>query len=107
MYGYDPSKTLNREQQEICCQVKERLRAKAIFNWHLVSYIIGNGLLLMIYLFTCLPVGGFYYPWFIWPFLGWSVGLALHFAKVYLGQFSLSERHRLVEAELRKMDFNS
>jgi nitroreductase len=48
------------------------------FRIHLTSYIAVQTLLLAVW---ALSGGG--YPWFIFPLLGWGIGLAIHYAASY------------------------
>jgi hypothetical protein len=62
------------------------------FRSHALTYVIVNAFLWAIWFFSSSnPVdfdGGNirwgHYPWPIWPTLGWGVGLAFHFAGVYI-----------------------
>ena len=54
-----------------------RQNRKFGFQWHLWSYIITNGILLLINIFTPGPW------WFQWSVIGWGIGLACHFKAVY------------------------
>ena len=47
------------------------------FHWHLWSYFITCGLLLLI---NSLAPGPW---WFQWPVIGWGIGLFFHFQSVY------------------------
>jgi hypothetical protein len=47
------------------------------FHWHLWSYLITCGLLLLINRLTPGPW------WFQWPVIGWGIGLLFHFQSVY------------------------
>ena len=47
---------------------------RASFMPHLYSYSGVNGMLFCIWLLT--TPGG--YPWFVWPMLGWGLGLYFH-----------------------------
>ena len=47
------------------------------FHWHLWSYIVTNGVLLLINILTPGPW------WFQWSVIGWGIGLACHFQRVY------------------------
>lgn len=99
MYNnYDPN---NLEYQEVYRQAERRVKAKMEFYSHLTAYIIVNGFLIVIYLFT--TPGG--YPWFIWPMFGWGIGLAFHFASVFgFGKANSPDvRRRMIEEEMRKM----
>lgn len=52
------------------------------FTWHFGSYAIVMAGFLGIYLMT--DPGG--YPWFMWPAMGWGIGLAIHLWTTLLGQ---------------------
>jgi len=47
------------------------------FHWHLWSYIVTNGVLLLVNILTPGPW------WFQWSVIGWGIGLAFHFQSVY------------------------
>lgn len=53
-------------------------RHRADFHNHLRSYIIVNGVLVMINLLT-----GRGYLWAIWPIMGWGIGLLFHASDTY------------------------
>jgi hypothetical protein len=77
-------------------EVEERRLAKRRDNWrgflsHLGPYLIVNAMLVGIYLLT--DPGG--YPWFIWPALGWGVGVAFHLMSLMLDEMrNLSDKWR-------------
>jgi len=99
MYNnYDPNNVAYHDAYK---QAEQRVQAKMGFYGHLTAYILVNGLLIAIYLFT--TAGG--YPWFIWPMLGWGIGLAFHFAGVFgFGSSNSAEvRRRMIEEEMRRM----
>lgn len=52
------------------------------FRTHATVFAAVNLLLFTIWLTTWLLAGGTSYPWFLWPLLGWGVGLAAHYAAV-------------------------
>ncbi len=81
---------------------QRRVQAKLDFYRHLVSYVVVNGLLVGIYLFTCLAVGGLYYPWFIWPMAGWGIGLVFHFLNTFVFNDGVTTQ-RMIEEEMRRM----
>lgn len=51
----------------------ERIEERRAFQWHLLSYVVVNAALVLIWLLT-----GADYFWPIWPMLGWGIGLAWH-----------------------------
>ena len=70
-------------KEEIAVQSKEktekewRQNRKFGFHWHLWSYIVTNGVLLLINILTPGPW------WFQWSVIGWGIGLVFHFQSVY------------------------
>jgi hypothetical protein len=50
-----------------------RVRAKREFYMHASTYLIINLALAGIWLLT-----GSSYPWFLWPMIGWGVGVLFH-----------------------------
>lgn len=59
--------------------------SKRTFHHHLNAYIITNLALLAVNLVT-MPNQ----LWFIWPLLGWGVGLLIHWMRVYTGETAKS-----------------
>lgn|SRR5690242_14594341 len=86
-------------------QASHRVKAKMGFYGHLASYVIVNGMLIGIYILTAIAAGHFYYPWFVWPMLGWGIGLAFHFLGtfVFSAADSPANRQRMIEEEMRRM----
>lgn len=75
------------EQEEQ--RTKRRRRRKQLdhasrkgFRIHVAVYVATNLLLVMIWASTAIFGGAFIYPWFIYPLLGWGIGLAAHYAAV-------------------------
>ncbi|HTL08005.1 MAG TPA: 2TM domain-containing protein [Chitinophagaceae bacterium] len=58
----------------------QEAKARADFKTHLAAYLIINGLLWLIWLFTSRDNA---YPWPIWPTCGWGVGLIFNYLAVY------------------------
>ena len=63
------------------------------FYQHLVTYIVINAFFIVINRLTCPG-----YNWFVWPLLGWGIGLVLHGLTV-LGWFwgKSSEERKIKE----------
>ena len=80
-----PKETLTTEEQ---IQRRARLRAAAEvgFYAHLQSYLGVIAFLALINVFTT------WYPWFIWPALGWGLGLFFHYMGVF-GSRQLKEKY--------------
>jgi len=82
--------------QESRQTARKKAKAKVEFRIHLINYVAVNSLLAIINL-TLTPG----YIWFIWPLLGWGIGIILHALSVYFfGTSSIKER--MIEAEMRK-----
>jgi hypothetical protein len=75
---------------------KRRVRARTGFLSHMLAYVIVNTGLILIWRFS-----GASYPWFIWPLLGWGVGLVSHAVALAFGPGSLHEEHA-IERELER-----
>jgi signal transduction histidine kinase len=86
-----------RSESEALARARRRAAAEAGFYGHLLHYLGWITLLALINLFTSS------YPWFIWPALGWGIGVFSHYMAVF-GSRMLKERYfdRAVERELRR-----
>jgi len=76
---------------------------RASFKSHLLSYLIVNAFFWVLWYFT----GGRvrdeeFFPWPLWPMLGWGIGLAFHYAEAYVFPKSNS-----VEREYQKLKNNN
>ncbi len=99
---YNSNSNFDPQYQDAYKRAERRVQAKLGFYWHLSSYVIVNGVLIIIYLLT----GGLsVYPWFVWPMFGWGIGLLFHFLGVFVFSSSGSEdaRRRMIEEEMRRM----
>ena len=54
-------------------EAKKRVEEIKGFYSHLISYIVVNAVLVVINLLTSPE-----YLWFIWPMIGWGLGLVIH-----------------------------
>lgn len=55
----------------------KRLKAKREFRSHLVSYTLVNLGLVGIWLVTAINTGA-WFPWFVFPVIGWGIGIGFH-----------------------------
>jgi signal transduction histidine kinase len=85
------------EEEVVLRQAKKRAAAEVGFHAHLMSYLGVIAFLALINLFTTR------YPWFIWPTLGWGIGLFAHYMAVF-GSRMLREHYfePAVEREVRR-----
>ena len=90
------------EEQSTYQQARERVKKKKAFYQHLGVYIIVMGFLFALNMLTTPWV-----PWFLFPGLGWGVGLALHyfylFGWPFSGAGSPEWEERQVEKEVKKL----
>ncbi len=78
-------------------RARKRARAETAFYTHLMAYLGVVALLALINLLTTA------YPWFIWPALGWGIGIVSHYMAVF-GSRVMRERYfePAVEREVRR-----
>lgn len=66
-------------------QLWELAKRRASFKSHLISYLIVNGFLWILWFLTTSPENrGHVIPWPIWPLCGWGIGLVFHFVFAYI-----------------------
>jgi signal transduction histidine kinase len=84
-------------ESEALRRARRRAAAEAGFYMHLMSYLGVMAFLALINLFTTS------YPWFIWPALGWGIGLFSHYMAVF-GSRVVKQRYfdPAVEREVRR-----
>jgi len=84
-------------EEQIYEQAKKRVEEKKGFFIHLTAYIVVNIMLVLIWAFVA--DGG--YPWFLWPFGGWGIGLLFHFLVVFI--FGGQSDSAAIEKEAEKI----
>lgn len=82
------------EHPDLEWRARRRAGAKLGFYIHLLAYVLVNLLLVAVNL-SATPR----YLWFVWPLLGWGIGLFSHWFAVYVGPKLMK---RLVDRELEK-----
>ena len=87
------------ENQEAYQRAKRRAEAKIGFYIHLVVYVGVNILLVIINLFTSPQ-----YIWFIWPLLGWGIGLFFHGISIFVfsGKKFRGIKEKMIQDEMKK-----
>jgi hypothetical protein len=65
-------------------QLWEIAQKRASFKSHLLTYVVINAFLWILWYFTGgeRPHNG--WPWPVWPMLGWGIGLFFHYASAYI-----------------------
>ena len=81
-------------EEELRKEARLRTEAKLGFYVHLAVY---SGVNVMLF-FICWFAGGF--PWFVFPLLGWGVGLFAHFLQVFA---HMSVTERIAEKEYQRL----
>ncbi len=91
-------KNQNSQQTAHQSRLLSGAKAKVEFRIHIINYIVINTIFAVINI-TLTPG----YLWFIWPLLGWGIGIILHAIKVfYFGNTSI--RKRMIEKEMEKQN---
>lgn len=83
---------------------KRRVDEKKKFFSHLSTYVV---LSIFFYLINFLSTPGEW--WFYWPMLGWGVGLALHYVKIFgipglIEEMTPEWEEKQIQAELNKLE---
>jgi uncharacterized oligopeptide transporter (OPT) family protein len=87
------------ENEETFQRARKRVEAKIAFYIHLAVYILVDILLIIINLLTS-P----HYLWFIWPLMGWGIGIFLHgmVTFLFLGRRFSEIKDRMIEKEMKR-----
>jgi len=81
-------------------KARNRAIAKLVFYIHAIVFVFVNVILFIINI-TMTPQN----IWFIWPLLGWGLGLLAHAATVYFpGQWGRKLMKRMIRRELDKQE---
>lgn len=89
------------EEQELRKKAEKRVEETQGFKANLVSYLLVNLLIFVIWLVVAIA-GGTWFPWFLFPLAGWGIGVALHGWSVYSESYGKS-REKRVEEEMERM----
>ncbi len=81
-------------------EARKRVKAKREFYKHLLTYVIVNAGLILIWAFAA-DRG---YPWFLWVLGGWGIGLVFNFlnAFVWVGRKDMGAIEKEAEAIRRQ-----
>ena len=78
-------------------EAKDRVEEIKGFYFHLITYIVINAVLVVINLLTSPE-----YLWFIWPIIGWGVGLVIHAFSVFGNFLGKSWEERKIKEIMEK-----
>ncbi len=82
-------------EAEIYEEARKRVEAKRGFYKHLVSYLVVNTMLVLIWAFP----SGRGYPWFLWVLGFWGLGVLFNFLDVFVWPRVRDQRAIEKEAE--------
>jgi hypothetical protein len=85
-------------EEEIYQVARKRVEEKKRFYTHLVTYVVVNAMLIIIWAITSPG-----YPWFIWPLAGWGIGIIFHFLDVFFFKKGTAWESREVEKEAERL----
>lgn len=77
---------------------REQSKARVEFRIHLYVFIIVMAFLALIDLISSPE-----HIWFIWPLLGWGIGITIHGLTVYYASGRPSLKDRMIEKEMNKL----
>lgn len=98
----DVEMTEELSDQEARRRAERRVEAILGFKQHAMAYCLVNGVIFIIWLVVALS-GGTWFPWFIFPLLGWGIGLGINAWVVYGGGGYEQRHERMVQAEMDKI----
>ena len=78
-------------------RAKKRVEAKFGFYIHLAVYIAVSIVLIGINLSTSTQ-----YLWFLWPLIGWGIGLSFHALGVFVFSGGSAIKEQMIEKEMKK-----
>lgn len=86
------------QNQDVYKTARRRVEAKLGFYIHVAIYVIVNALLVFLNL-TYTPQ----YLWFLWPVLGWGIGIFFHALGVFIFPSGSPIKERMIEREIEKL----
>jgi len=90
-------------EQELRRKAEKRVEEVQGFKQNITAYVLVNLLIFIIWLVIALVSGGgAWYPWFLFPLLGWGIGIAFHGWSVYGNRYGESHEKR-VQKEMERM----
>ena len=91
------------DEQELRRRAEKRVEETQGFKANLTSYVLVNILIFIIWLVIALTNGGgAWYPWFLFPLLGWGIGVAFHAWSVYGDRYG-EDHEKRVQKEMERM----
>jgi uncharacterized membrane protein (DUF485 family) len=77
----------------------EQLKKKRDFRTHLLAYVLVNAFFWLIWGVILTAADGTWFPWPLFPLVGWGIGLTFHYIYGYRrAEVPIRERQRAVES---------
>jgi hypothetical protein len=86
-------------EEEIYKQARKYVQEKKDFFTHLCVYLVINAILFIIWAITTRHG----YPWFIWPLMGWGIGVIFHGLSVFVFDRHGSWERNEIEKEATRL----
>ena len=82
-------------EEELWERARESAEAKVGFYVHLTVYLAVNSMLVVLWWVTStLTDGAVSFPWFLFPLVGWGIGVAAHYVAAFHGSAYLERKTR-------------
>lgn len=91
----------NYMQNEKDPHMWELAQSRASFKYHIVTYILVNSFLWVMWFLNGKHYTGNGFPWPVWPMMGWGIGMLFHFLGAYV-----FPKQRIVEQEYQRLTRN-
>lgn len=91
---------MNPEQQNDD-QLWQIAKARVGFRWSILSYILLNTFMVLIWYFTSGP-GSYFWP--MWSMLGWGIGIAFQYFQAYHGNKLTSTQDEYDKLKRKQQD---
>ncbi len=89
--------------RDLYIEARRRVVARKNFYLHFAIYIIVNAMLIVIWATTDIKVAEVRFPWFLYPLIGWGIGIIFHFMAVFVFSAGNGWEKRAIEKEMQKM----
>ena len=86
-------------EDEVHKQARKRVEARIGFYVHLAIYVCVNALLVGVNLAASPDA-----LWFVWPMLGWGIGLMFHGLAVFLFSSGRKVKEKMIEREIARQE---
>jgi 2TM domain-containing protein len=93
----DPTSGGATDNTDLRAQAIHELRKRQAYRIHLNSYLLVSALLIGIWLAVNLAFDGTWFPWPVFPILGWGIGLFFHRQATFGWRISESDIEREIE----------